>query len=259
MQYKNLLTSTHNRVLRIIINREKSRNSLSLETIDELKEVFENAKNDEAVRCMIITGAGEKAFISGADINEFKTLMPRDAKLFALNGQGLVSMIENFKKPVIAAVNGYALGGGCELAMGCHIRIASENALFGQPEIKLGIIPGYGGTQRIIQYLGKTKAMELLLLAGTITAAEALSMGLVNYVVSPDKLMEEAQAIGERISAMPPVAVAGIIASVNSYFSSANAGYEAEATAFENCISTKDFHEGVSAFLEKRKPSFRGE
>ena len=256
MIYKNIFTSINNQVLLITINRTESYNTLSLQCMEDISDVLTNVESDEAVKCIIITGAGDKAFISGADINEFKALKSYEGEVFSRNGHLFINSIENFNKPIIAAINGYALGGGCEVAMACHLRIASENAYFGQPEIKLGIMPGYGGTQRILQYLGKNKALEYLLLGKRISAEEALNSGLVNEVVPLNQLLIRAQELAEIIASYSSTSVTGILKAVNAYYSSGENGFEEEMKAFGECIKTTNFREGISAFLEKRKPSF---
>lgn len=257
MAFNTILTSRKNKVLTIIINREKSLNSLNLESILEIKSLLKKAESDKTVRCIIITGAGNKSFVSGADINEFVKLKPSEGATFARNGHEFLNYIENFPKPIIAAINGYAIGGGCELAMACHLRIASQNAIFSLPEIKLGIMPGYGGTQRILQYLGKTRALEFMLLGIQINANEAFKIGLINEVEKIENLLLKAQQIGETISKLPAASLSGILKSVNAYYEHHENGFEKEIEMFKNCIKTKDFKEGIQAFIQKRKPKFQ--
>jgi enoyl-CoA hydratase len=256
MAYNNLLTEIKNRVFYITINRPDKLNALNRETIHELSDAVDAAHANSDVRGIIITGAGNKSFVAGADISEFLGLSAEEGQAMAVKGQQVFSKFENSGKPVIAAVNGFALGGGCELAMSCHIRIASENAKFGQPEVNLGLIAGYGGTQRLTQYIGKSKAYEMHITADMINAQEALHLGLVNYVVPFDGLMAKCEEIMEKIKSKSPNAVARAIAAMNAYFNHATNGFEAEADEFGKCFGHADFKEGTSAFLEKRKPNF---
>jgi enoyl-CoA hydratase len=207
---------------------------------------------------MILTGAGEKAFVAGADISEFSSYSPIEAENLSRDGGLVFTAIERSSKPVIAAVNGFALGGGCELAMACQLRIASENAKFGQPEVNLGLIPGYAGTQRLVQLIGKGKALEYLMTADLIPAAEALHLGLVNYVVPQTELLAKCTAILQKISGKAPLAIAAIIRCVNSHFAYHEDGFETEIREFGKSFGTADFKEGARAFLEKRKPEFKG-
>lgn len=254
---KNLLS---NGILTVTLSRPDALNALNNETINALAAAFEELLRDKTVKGVILTGEGEKAFVAGADIRELAALNAQQALQLAKRGQQLFKAIENSPKPVIAAVNGFALGGGCELAMACHLRIATENARFGQPEVNLGIIPGYGGTQRLTQLVGRGKAFELLLTGDMISAQEALVIGLVNHVVpNREALMSLAEKIVTKIIAKGPLAIARTIASVNAGFGFEEAGYHAEATHFAACSSTEDFREGTTAFLEKRPPVFKGE
>ncbi|MBK8444553.1 MAG: enoyl-CoA hydratase/isomerase family protein [Sphingobacteriales bacterium] len=248
-------------IFTITINQEKKLNALSAPLLAELSQAIDHARNDAAVKALILTGAGNKAFVAGADITEFLALDVAGGKALAQRGQDEVfSKIEQFPKPVVAAVNGFALGGGCELAMACHLRIASHNAKFGQPEVKLGLIPGYGGTQRLVQLIGKGKAMELLLTADMIDAAEALRLGLVNAVAaSSEELLPACKKMLEKIIDKAPIALAQIIDSVNAHFDVSRDGFAAEVAAFGKCFGTADFKEGVTAFLEKRPAVFKGE
>jgi enoyl-CoA hydratase len=256
--FQNLLIDYNERIQHIIINRENKLNALNKETLAELHTAIYDAFNNERVGGIIISGAGQKAFVAGADIAEFASFDSTKGEQLARSGQKLVfNQIENGKKPVIAAINGFALGGGLELALACHIRIASDNAKMGLPEVSLGLIPGYGGTQRLTQLVGKGKALEMILTADMITAAEALQIGLVNHVVSPDDLLTKAEEIMNRILLRAPLAVEAAIAAVNASLQTGVDGYEKEIAGFAKCFDTDDFKEGVSAFLEKRKPHFK--
>lgn len=258
MIFKHLLTEMKDGVLIITINRPEKLNALNREVIDELDTLFTDVYDKDAILGVIITGAGTKAFVAGADISEFTSLTPEQAKAMSANGHRVFNKIEASPKPVVAAVNGFALGGGCELAMACHFRIASENAKFGQPEINLGLIPGYGGTQRLIRYIGKAKGLELLLTADMISAAEALQFGLVNYVVAQSELMQKCSAILSKIITKSPLVIDQLIACANAYYSKEEDGFELEIDEFSKCINTEDFKEGTAAFLEKRSPVFKG-
>lgn len=261
MQLENLLTEIKDNILYITINRPKNLNALNIQTIVELDEVFEEYMYNDEVKGVIITGAGEKAFVAGADISEFADFSPEQGKTMSENGHDTFDKIENYPKPVIAAVNGYALGGGCELSMACHLRVASENAIFGQPEVNLGLIPGYGGTQRLIELIGKGKAIELLMTGDSINAALAKDLGLVNYVVPQADLISKCEEILKKIFTKGPIAVTKIIQCVNAHFRSGSyvgEGYHTERVQFSQCLETEDFVEGTSAFLEKRKAEFRG-
>lgn len=259
MSYENLNIVTENGIAVVIITREKALNALNTQTILELKQFFGTDAHAIAdLKGIVLTGAGEKSFVAGADISEFKNLSAAEGKNLARRGQETFFLIERFPKPVVAAVNGFALGGGCELAMACHLRVAAETAKFGQPEVNLGLIPGYGGTQRLIQYIGKTKATELLMTAEIIGAAEAHQLGLVNYVVPLGAEVEKAKTLIEKIATKAPIAIAQVLESVNAYFTDGVDGFEFEVDAFGKCCSTEDFKEGASAFLEKRKADFKG-
>jgi enoyl-CoA hydratase len=258
MAYQTLLTEIHEGILTITINRPDKMNALNSVVVRELDTEFDLVRDNDAVRGIIITGSGAKAFVAGADISEFANYTKEEAKAMSGVGQDILDRIESCPKPVIAAVNGFALGGGLELAMACHIRIASDNAKFGQPEINLGIIPGYGGTQRLPRYIGKSKALELLLTADMISAQEALTLGLVNYVTTADELLPKAKSIIEKIKTKSPLTVDQIIACVNSYYNKNEDGFELEIDEFGRCFGTEDFKEGTSAFLEKRKAAFTG-
>lgn len=256
---ENLKIDHSDGIVTIAISRPEAMNALNLKTLSELIVVLQQTYQQPDYRGIILTGDGEKAFVAGADIKELSALTQDQALAFAQNGHRLFKLMEDCPKPVIAAVNGYALGGGCELAMACHIRIASENAKFGQPEVNLGIIPGYGGTQRLTQLVGRGKALELMMTGDLISAMEAKEIGLVNHVVAKDELMSSAGKMMSRILSKGPVAVANVIRSVNAGFNFEFAGYEAEAQSFAACTTTRDFVEGTNAFIEKRQPQFKGE
>lgn len=259
MKYQTLLTVLENNILTITINRPDKLNALNKTVIDELSSVIDEVKNNSEIRSAIITGAGAKAFVAGADISEFLSLDAAGGKALAQKGQEMVfNKIENCPKPIVAAVNGFALGGGCELAMACHFRIASDNAKFGQPEVNLGLIPGYGGTQRLVQLIGKGKAMEMLMSANMIDSHEAKDLGMVNHVTNADNLLEQTKMILTVINTKAPLAVAACIKSVNAVFDSTKNGFETEIEEFGKCFATDDMKEGVTAFLEKRKAIFRG-
>lgn len=243
----------------ITISRPEALNALNQVTMDELSREISNIHKDAKIKGVIISGAGEKAFVAGADIAELASLSKTEAYQLAKRGQQIFKQIENSPKPVVAAINGFALGGGCELAMACHIRLATQNAKFGQPEINLGIVPGYGGTQRLTQLVGRGKALELLLTADMISAEDAKALGLVNHVfASKDEMIAAAESILKKIISKAPVAIAKIVQAVNGGFSSEEQGYETEAEAFAACAETEDFKEGTAAFLEKRKAVFKG-
>lgn len=258
MEFKNLLFNLSNGILTITVNRPDKLNALNKLTVQEIGHAFQEAKANPEVKIIIITGAGVKGFVAGADISEFVGLTTEQGKVLAKAGQDIFKAIEDSPKPVIAAVNGFALGGGCELAMACHLRIASDNAKFGQPEVNLGLIAGYGGTQRLIQLIGKTKAIELHLTGDMITADQALYLGLVNYVVPQIELMSRSIEIAERIKAKSPKAIAAAITAINGYFTEGVDGYQKEIEEFSKCFGTDDFKEGTAAFLEKRKANFTG-
>ena len=255
----NILSEIQNQVLTLTINRPEKLNALNRETISELGSVLEEAMNNKGVRVIIITGSGNKAFVAGADISEFASFSNQEGKDLARNGQQeLFDLIENSTKPVIAAVNGFALGGGLELAMSCHIRVASDNARMGLPEVSLGVIPGYGGTQRLPQLVGRGKANEMIFTAGMMKADEALSYGLVNYVVPQEELLTKAQEIAYKILPNSPKAIEKAIIAVNAGYQSGTNGFDTEIKEFGNCFGTEDFKEGTSAFLNKTKPNFTG-
>lgn len=259
MNYKNLVTEFENGILTITINRPKALNALNAQTFSDLKQLFgEDAVKLENLHGVIITGAGSKAFVAGADISEFSSLTAETAKELSQRGHDIFNLIERFPKVVIAAVNGFALGGGCELAMACHMRIAGEKARFGQPEINLGLIPGYGGTQRLVQLIGKGKAMELLVTADMIKADEAYRLGLANHVVPIGEEVAKAKEIISKIATKAPIAITNTIKCVNAYFDKTVDGFKTEVEYFGETMVTKDAREGTSAFLEKRKANFKG-
>jgi enoyl-CoA hydratase len=258
MQFENLLVDLAGPVATITVNRPRAMNSLSFDTLREMEEAFASLEKNTDIKVIILTGAGQKAFVAGGDISAMENMPPMDARDFALLAQNLLNRIERCRKPVIAAINGYALGGGCELAMSCDLRIASETARFGQPEVNLGIIPGWAGTQRLPRLIGKGRALELLFTGDMIDAGEAHRIGLVNRVVPADQLLEEARKLAEKIASKGQVAIGLIKDAVNNglEMDSARAiGYEAEL--FGLCFSTEDQKEGMNAFLNKRKAEFR--
>ncbi len=259
MNFENLLLDRHGAVALLTINRPKVLNALNTATLDELRQAVLDLTQDTGVRVVILTGAGEKSFVAGADINELAVQRPAEGKEHALHGQHVFDLIENMGKPVIAAINGYALGGGCELAMACTLRIAATTARLGQPEITLGLLPGYGGTQRLPRLVGKGVALELLLTGRQVEADEALRIGLVNRVVPPESLMTEAMAMASDLASKPPIAMRYIIEAVNRGLEvSFDKAQFLEATLFGLVASTDDMREGTSAFLQKRKPQFKG-
>jgi enoyl-CoA hydratase/carnithine racemase len=259
MTFDNLLFEKKNFIAYVTVNRPKILNALNMATMEELRAAFHQIKNDASVRVVIFTGAGEKAFIAGADIGELAKHDAVSGKEYTHRGQSVLNLIENLGKPVIACINGFALGGGCEIAMACTIRLASENAKFGQPEVKLGIIPGYGGTQRLPRLVGKGVAMQLVLAGEMITAQDALRIGLVNVVTAPADLISRAEAIAQKISANAPLAVQYAMEAVNKGMEMTLAeGLYLEATLFGVCCATEDKKEGTAAFLEKRTAQFKG-
>ncbi|MEQ1745130.1 MAG: enoyl-CoA hydratase-related protein [Saprospiraceae bacterium] len=257
--YENLQIELTDGIAVVTVSREKALNALNTRTMLELRRFFgEEAPAIPGLKGVVLTGAGEKAFVAGADITEFSGLNPEQGAAFAQRGQDIFLLIERFSRPVVAAVNGFALGGGCELAMACHLRVAGEKARFGQPEVNLGLIPGYGGTQRLVQYIGKTKATELLMTADMIGADEALRLGLVNYVSPAGEEVAKARELIEKIAAKAPVAISKIIECVNAYYEPNTDGFATEVATFGQCCGTDDFREGASAFVEKRKANFQG-
>ncbi|MEJ2903960.1 enoyl-CoA hydratase/isomerase family protein [Pedobacter panaciterrae] len=259
MTYQNILLEITDEILYITINREHKLNALNKATLAELAEAISIAADNNEVRGVLITGAGERAFVAGADISEFSNYNIAEGEELARVGQNSVfDAIENCPKPVIAAINGFALGGGLELAMACHLRIASENAKLGLPEVSLGLIPGYGGTQRLTQLVGKGKAIEIITTAEMITASEAEKIGLVNYVVPQSELIAKAEEILNKIKLRAPLAIASAIKAVNASLLPDVDGFDTEIKEFGKCFGTLDFKEGTTAFLEKRKPVFFG-
>jgi enoyl-CoA hydratase len=257
--YQTLLTDLQDGTLVITINRPDKLNALNKDVIEELGKVMDEVYNNADIKSVILTGAGEKAFVAGADISEFTSLDENGGAELARRGQqDVFDKIENSPKPVIAAVNGFALGGGCELAMSCHFRLASENAKFGQPEVNLGLIPGYGGTQRLTQLIGKGKSMELMMTADMIGADEAKALGLVNYVLPQAELVAKAKEITQKIHTKAPVAIAKVIACVNEAAKGDPNGFSNEIKRFGECFATEDMREGTTAFMEKRKAIFKG-
>ena len=256
--YQTLLTSLENGIFTVTINRPDKLNALNKDVMTDLQNLVLEIESTEAIKAAILTGAGQKGFVAGADISEFVGLSHGEGKDMAKKGQDIFFRIENCSKPIVAAVNGFALGGGCELAMACHFRIASENAKFGQPEVNLGLIPGYGGTQRLVQLIGKGRALELLMTGGMIDAQTALQYGLVNYVVPQEELINKATSILQTIVSKAPLAIAKCIKTANAVFDHSANGYVVEVEAFGECFATEDMKEGTTAFLEKRKPAFTG-
>lgn len=259
MNYENILIDTTNNIAQVTINRPSKLNALNKATIQELHDALEALEKNTEVRVVIITGSGDKAFVAGADIAEFATFSIEEGAQLAAQGQELLfDFVEKMKTPTIAAINGFALGGGLELAMACHFRVAANTAKMGLPEVSLGVIPGYGGTQRLPQLIGKGRAMEFIMTAGMITAEDAYRSGLVNHVFSPSVLIDETMEIAQRIAKNSPNAVGKAIKAINAGFEHDVDGYETEIRNFGKCFGTEDFKEGTTAFLEKRKPSFTG-
>ncbi len=257
--YQTILTELEKGTLVITINRPDKMNALNKDVITELGQAIDEVYRNDEIKSVIITGAGEKAFVAGADISEFIGLDAGAGAELAKKGQDLVfDKIENCPKPVVAAVNGFSLGGGCELAMACHFRLASANARFGQPEVNLGLIPGYGGTQRLTQLVGKGKAMEMIMSGDMVAADEAKAIGLVNHVVTLEELLPKTKEILQKIQLKAPVAVAKVIACVNEAAKSDPNGFNHEIDRFGACFTTEDMKEGTNAFIEKRKPVFKG-
>ena len=260
MNYNNILSETQNGITIITINRPQKLNALNIETIQELHQAFKTANENRNTKVIIATGTGEKAFVAGADIREFADFDIEEGQELAAQGQKILfNFVENLSTPVIAAVNGFALGGGLELAMATHFRVASDNAKMGLPEVSLGVIPGYGGTQRLPQLVGKGRAMEMILTAGMIDANQALSYGLVNHVTIQEELIPLCKKIAEKIMRNSSVAIAAGIKAINANFKDGINGFDVEIEQFGNCFDTEDFKEGTSAFLEKRKADFSGE
>ncbi len=258
VDFKNLSVTEKDGILHITISRVEKMNALNHKTLEELKEAIQKAYDEDNIKGVLLTGAGEKAFVAGADIKEISEVPEVNARKFSEYGQEIFDAFEKCPKPVIAAVNGFALGGGCELAMACHIRIASDNAKFGLPEVTLGILPGYGGTQRLPQLVGKGKAFELIMTGDMITASDAYSIGLVNHVTDKDQLIPKCLEILNKITNKAPIAIAQVVECINAAYSKEEDGYQTEANSFGICCKSEDFHEGTSAFLDKRKPEFKG-
>jgi enoyl-CoA hydratase len=255
--YETLTTELSGSIYIITINRPEKLNALNKTVIREIGEAVDEVYHNPLIRAAIITGAGNKAFAAGADISGFSGLCREEGKALAQQGMDVFFRIENATKPIVAAVNGFALGGGCELAMACHFRLCSETAKFGQPEINLGLIPGYGGTQRLTRYIGKGPAMEALLTGNMISAALALQYGLVNHVTAPEELIDKTKGILQQIISKAPLAISKCIAAVNASMGNAD-GYALETELFGECFATEDMKEGTQAFLEKRQPVFKG-
>jgi enoyl-CoA hydratase len=260
MKYNNILSEFNNGITTITINRPSKLNALNRETINELHQAFKAADEDKTTKVIIITGSGEKAFVAGADISEFADYSVAEGSDLASEGQALLfDFVANLSTPVIAAVNGFALGGGLELAMAAHFRIASDNAKMGLPEVSLGVIPGYGGTQRLPQLVGKGRAMELTMTAGMIDAQTAHNYGLVNHVTTQEELIPLAEKIASKIMRNSSVAIAAAICAINAGYETYENGFDAEVSNFGKCFGTADFKEGTTAFLEKRRADFPGE
>ena len=259
MNFQNILVEKKNSIAYVTVNRPKVLNALNMATMDELRAAFHDIKNDASVRVVILTGAGEKAFIAGADINELAAHTAVSGKEYTHRGQSVLNLIENLGKPVIACLNGFTLGGGCEIAMACTMRLASDNAKIGQPEVKLGIIPGYGGTQRLPRLVGKGRAMQLVLTGEMMTAQEAHRIGLVNEVTSPAELIPRAEAIAQKIIANAPLAVQYSLEAINKGLEmTLPEALYLEAVLFSVACSSEDKKEGTTAFLEKRAAQFKG-
>ncbi|WP_242092309.1 enoyl-CoA hydratase/isomerase family protein [Aestuariivivens sediminicola] len=259
MSYKNIILDKSNEIATITIHRPNKLNALNIETIQELHHAFDIADRDKGIKVIILTGSGEKAFVAGADISEFADFTAEEGKELSANGQKLVfDFVENLGTPVIAAMNGFALGGGLELAMACHFRVASDNAKMGLPEVSLGVIPGYGGTQRLPQLIGKGRAMELIMTAKMIDANDALKFGLINHVTTQDNLLPFCEKLAVQITRNSSVAIAAAIKSINANFKNGVNGFDVEIEEFGHSFATDDFKEGTSAFLEKRKANFPG-
>ena len=259
MKYNNILTETNNGVTTITINRPNKLNALNKQTIEELHNAFEEADIDDQTKVIVLTGSGEKAFVAGADISEFANFDMEEGSKLAARGQKLLfDFVENLSTPVIAAVNGFALGGGLELAMACHFRVASNNARMGLPEVSLGVIPGYGGTQRLPQLVGKGRAMEMIMTAGMIDADQALNYGLVNHVKSQEELLPFCYELAHKIQRNSSVAIGKAIKAINANYRDGKNGFKVEIKQFGKCFGTEDFKEGTTAFLQKRKANFPG-
>lgn len=254
--YRNILIDQEGKTAVLTINREKNLNALNRETLSEIEQSIGIIRDDKGLRGLIITGAGEKAFVAGADIKEFMDYSAEEGRALSEWGQGVMDQLYDFPKPVVAAINGFALGGGLELALACHLRVASSNAKLGLPEVSLGIIPGYGGTQRLSQLVGRGKALEMIMTGEMIDAEDALKWGLVNYVCTPEELIGKAKQLLDTIYLRSEHAVALAIEAVNSGYDEEKNGQRVEMELFGKCFGTEDFKEGVNAFLSKRKPNF---
>lgn len=250
----NIITSIEERILIISVNRPEKLNALSIATLKDFEEAIKEVYENSSVGGAVITGSGDKAFVAGADIEEFQSLTPFAARAYAQNGQRVLALIENCPKPIVAAINGYALGGGCELAASCHMRVLAESAFVGLPEVKLGIIPGFGGTQRLIQLIGKSKATEYMLSGRFIDSKEAQDLGFANYTVPDDKVLQKSKHLLLEILENSSSSISGILTSINSHFR--QDGYLTELNQFQTCFAHSDRKEGVDAFLQKRKPNF---
>ena len=260
MKFNNILSETLNNITTITINRPTKLNALNKETIQELHLAFKNAEENSNTKVIVITGSGEKAFVAGADISEFVHFSVSEAENLASEGQTLLfDFIANLSTPVIAAINGFALGGGLELAMAAHFRVACDQAKMGLPEVSLGVIPGYGGTQRLPQLVGKGRAMEMIMTAGMIDAPTALNYGLVNHITTQEELLLLAQKIASKITRNSSIAISSAIVAINAGYTAGQNGYDAEVSQFGKCFGTEDFREGTTAFLEKRRANFPGE
>src|SRR5690554_2429666 len=259
MNFENILVKNNNGITTITINRPSKLNALNRDTIKELHTALKDAENDRNTKVIILTGSGEKAFVAGADISEFADFSVKEGEQLAAKGQELLfNFVAHLSTPVIAAVNGFALGGGLELAMSAHFRIASDNAKMGLPEVSLGVIPGYGGTQRLPKLVGKGRAMEMIMTAGMIDADQALQYGLVNHVTSPEELLEFTEKIASKIMKNSSVAISAAIKAINANYEDGENGFDVEIEEFGNCFGTEDFEEGTQAFLQKRKADFPG-
>ena len=259
MAESNIIIENNDSIRSITINRPKQLNALNSQTINELSEALKDAEKENSVKAIILTGSGEKAFVAGADIKEFASFSVEEGKKLSKEGHDkLFDLAQNLSTPIIAAINGFALGGGLELAMSAHIRVASDNAKMGLPEVSLGVIPGYGGTRRLAQLVGRGKAMEMIMTAGMISAEEAKACGLVNHVTTQEELIPLAEKISGKIMRNSSVAISAAIVAINANFEDGVNGFDAEINAFGDCFGTEDFREGTTAFLEKRKPNFSG-
>ncbi len=258
ISYQNILTKTENEIFYITINRESKLNALNIQTLAEIKNAILSIYEDANVKGVILTGAGSKAFAAGADIEEFANFNVEEGTRMSADGHSVLNAIEKSPKPVIAAVNGFALGGGCELAMACHLRVAAENAKFGQPEVNLGLIPGYAGTQRLAQLVGRGRALELLMTADIVNAQEAQKIGLVNHVVPQDQLIAKCEEILNKVKTKSPLAIASVVRCVNAFYEKKLDGNHVEINEFGNFFGSEDFKEGTQAFLNKRPAVFKG-